>query len=245
MGPPVKPVPYHFWSVGIVVPAQNEEDTIEACIESIQASCRQAELREYRIAVVADSCTDLTARRARRVLGEAGELLECEVGSAGAARRAGVEAILKYFKSRAPSQIWLANTDADTTVPPDWISLQLKLADAGVSGVAGIVQLDPNGAAAAQEVYRRTYLTNRDGSHSHVHGANLSMRADAYIDAGGWSERPLAEDHCLWQRLKRRGWRVCSTVQSVVITSARLEGRASGGFADTLRATIEAASADA
>jgi cellulose synthase/poly-beta-1,6-N-acetylglucosamine synthase-like glycosyltransferase len=93
-------------------------------------------------------------------------------------------------------------------------------------------------------VYRRTYLTGVDGSHSHVHGANLSMRADAYLDAGGWSKLPLAEDHCLWQRLKRRGWRVASTAKSVVVTSARLEGRASGGFADTLRAMIEAANAD-
>ena len=110
---------------------------IEACIESILDSCRQAELREYRIAVVADCCTDLTTRRARRALGDAGELLVCEARSAGAARRAGVEAILQFFSKRAPSQIWLANTDADTTVPPDWLALQLKLADAGAAGIAG------------------------------------------------------------------------------------------------------------
>jgi cellulose synthase/poly-beta-1,6-N-acetylglucosamine synthase-like glycosyltransferase len=241
----MRPVHYAFWSVGIVVPAQNEEDMIEACIESILDSCRQAELREYRIAVVADCCTDLTARRARRALGDAGELLACEARSAGAARRAGVEAILQFFSKRASSQIWLANTDADTTVPPDWLALQLKLADAGVAGIAGIVQLGERATAAARELYLKTYVIGADGTHSHVHGANLSMRADAYLDAGGWSRRPLAEDHCLWQRLKRRGWRVSSTVKSVVVTSARLTGRAPGGFADTLRAHIEGASADA
>jgi hypothetical protein len=83
--------------------------------------------------------------------------------------------------------------------------VQLKLADAGVAGIAGIVQLGEHATDAARELYRKTYVTDADGTHSHVHGANLSMRADAYLDAGGWSRRPLAEDHCLWQRLKRRG----------------------------------------
>jgi glycosyltransferase involved in cell wall biosynthesis len=233
------------WSVGIVIPAQNEEDTIEACIESILDSCHCANLEDYRIVIVADSCTDLTTVRARRALADAGELLECEANSAGTARRLGVEAILRFFKKRAPSRIWLANTDADTTVPQDWLEAQLALADSGVTGIAGIVRLHENGPAAAHELYRKTYLTAADGTHSHVHGANLSMRADAYLDAGGWSHRPLAEDHCLWQRLRRRGWRLSSPVSSAVVTSARLNGRAPGGFADTLRANIEVVSVDA
>lgn len=242
---PMRAIPYPIWSVGVVVPAQNEDDTIEACLKSILASCREAAQQDCRVVVVADSCTDLTAERARRALDGVGEVVDCQARSAGAARRAGVEAILRYFKGRAPSKIWLANTDADTTVPVDWLSLQLKLADSGVSGIAGIVRLDERGEAAAQELYRKTYFTSADGSHPHVHGANFSLRADAYLDAGGWSHRPLAEDHCLWQRLKRRGWPVSSTSKSVVVTSARLKGRAPGGFADTLRAKIEGVRADA
>lgn len=241
----MKPSPYTFWSVGIVVPAQNEEETIERCVESILDSCRHANLKDFRIAVVADSCTDSTAIRARRALGEAGDLLECAVTSAGTARRLGVDAVLRYFEKRAHKQIWIANTDADTTVPLDWLAVQLELADSGATGIAGIVRLPENTAAAAHEAHRKTYLTAAGGTHAHVHGANLSVRADAYLDAGGWSDRALAEDHCLWQRLRRRGWRICSPVSSVVMTSARLEGRAPGGFADTLRANIEAIGADA
>src|ERR1700733_4006230 len=112
---------YPSWSVGIVIPAQNEEDTIEACIESILDSCRHAELEDYRIVIVADSCTDLTTVRARQALADAGEGLQCEVNSAGTARHLGVEAVLRFFKQRALSRIWLANTDADTTVPQDWL----------------------------------------------------------------------------------------------------------------------------
>jgi hypothetical protein len=68
----------------------------------------------------------------------------------------------------------------------------------------------------------------------------MALRADAYLDIGGWTDRTVAEDHCLWRRLHRRGWRVTSPASSVVITSARLKGRAGGGFADTLQARIAA-----
>jgi cellulose synthase/poly-beta-1,6-N-acetylglucosamine synthase-like glycosyltransferase len=229
---------YPFWSVGIVVPARDEEDTIEACIESILESCRHAKLRSFRLAVVADGCRDSTAARARRALGAAGELLECSAKSAGTARRLGVEAVLRFFRKLPPGQIWLANTDADTAVPPDWLAVQLKLADSGITGIAGIVRLAESGGAAVHEAFRKTYRLAADGTHAHVHGANLSVRADAYLDAGGWSHRAVAEDHCLWQRLSARGWRVCSPVSSVVVTSGRLRGRAPGGFADTLRANV-------
>jgi hypothetical protein len=86
---------------------------------------------------------------------------------------------------------------------------------------------------------RRPSTRSIDGSHTHVHGANLSVRADAYEDVGGWSDLALAEDHCLWGRLRRR-LRGSSPVSSVVTTSARLQGRATGGFADTLKARLEA-----
>jgi cellulose synthase/poly-beta-1,6-N-acetylglucosamine synthase-like glycosyltransferase len=233
------------WSVGIVVPAQNEQDSIEACVSSILASCRHAGLTEYFIAVVADSCSDETSTRASRALGASGTLIECNARSAGSARRIGVEAVLNFYTGRPSGRIWLANTDADTTVPLNWLTVQLQIADAGMAGVAGIVCLPPDGSTSARDLYLRTYLTAVDGTHSHVHGANLSMRADAYLDAGGWSQLALAEDHCLWTRLKGRGWPLSSTVDSVVTTSDRLQGRAVGGFADTLRLKLEAANVTA
>jgi cellulose synthase/poly-beta-1,6-N-acetylglucosamine synthase-like glycosyltransferase len=231
------------WSVGVVIPAQNEETTIQSCVNSVLKSLARAGVDHW-VVVVADLCVDRTVERARRALGSAGEVIEVPVRSAGAARRAGVARVLEHWGSRDPSHIWLANTDADTHVSDDWIAVQLRLADDGVTAVAGIVHLDAGGCTAAHEIYRDTYLTSADGTHSHVHGANLSVRADAYEDVGGWSNLALAEDHCLWARLRRKGWRVSSPVSSVVTTSARLEGRAKGGFADTLQALAEALYAD-
>lgn len=228
------------WCVGVVIPARNEESTIETCIKSVLRALSKAGVGKHWIVVVADHCTDRTVERARRALQCAGEVLEVSVHSAGAARRAGAARVLQHWDTLDPAEIWLANTDADSYVRDDWVTVQLALADEGVTAVAGIVRLDAAGSAATHEVFQRTYLTDAQGTHTHVHGANLSVRADAYEDVGGWTDLALAEDHCLWGRLRRRGWRVSSPVSSVVITSSRLQGRATGGFADTLKACIDA-----
>jgi cellulose synthase/poly-beta-1,6-N-acetylglucosamine synthase-like glycosyltransferase len=241
MDPPVKPV----WYVGIVVPARNEEDTIVECIDSIRRASEAARGAFHCWTVVAaDHCLDRTAARARQTLGTQGEVIECDVRSAGAARRAGCEAALAHFRTVAHDRLWLANTDADTCVPIDWLTVQLAAADQGAAAVAGIVRLDEYAVheTQAREAFRATYLTQLD-THTHVHGANLGFRADAYLAAGGWSRMALAEDHCLWRRLRQNGWRVISPTNSVVTTSGRLEGRAAGGFADTLNRLLDAPAA--
>jgi hypothetical protein len=162
------------------------------------------------------------------------------MGSAGAARRLGVAATLQHFAGVVRERLWLANTDADSMVTPDWLKIHLQYADRGIAGVAGIVHLDPKSDDVAREVHRATYLTHADGTHDHVHGANMAVRADAYLDVGGWTGAALGEDHCLWGRLQRCGWPVSSPVHSVVITSSRRHGRAQGGFATTLQRKIEA-----
>lgn len=225
------------WSVGVVVPAQNEQSTIERCIKSVMRSCDASpRCGDVWIVIVADRCTDRTIELARRELGARGEVIECSAGSPGTARRIGAAAVMQHFRAEHPSSIWLANTDADTRVPSDWIATHLQHADANDTAVAGIVALDAEDLRADVEaLYKSMYVLGPDGTHTHVHGANLGVRADAYLDVGGWSDLSVSEDHCLWQRLMRRGWRLKSPASSVVHTSARLRGRAIGGFADTLR----------
>jgi cellulose synthase/poly-beta-1,6-N-acetylglucosamine synthase-like glycosyltransferase len=231
------------WRVGVVVPAQNEADTIQRCIRSIRSAHDSLiGSDQLWIVVVADTCSDSTAALARSALGGWGEVVECEVRSAGAARQLGVAAVLRHFNNVPSSTIWLANTDADSHVPADWLQRHLQFAQDGDIAVAGIVELEINSSEAqrAEEALRPIYQFADDGSHSHVHGANLGVRADAYLAVGGWSHLPLAEDHCLWNRLKAGGWRLRSSMLSCVTTSARLQGRAVGGFADTLRGRMQA-----
>jgi cellulose synthase/poly-beta-1,6-N-acetylglucosamine synthase-like glycosyltransferase len=229
------------WLIAAIVPAHDEEATIESCIDSIRVAAHAAQcLERMWMVVVADDCSDQTALRARRALGSNGEVVVCRVRSAGMARRLGAEAALRHFTQVDPRSVWLVNTDADTRVAADWITVNLALAAQGVVGIAGIVTLDLHAAQDVRDYHLRHYPLGADGTHSHVHGANIAVRADAYLDIGGWSALRLAEDHCLWNRLKIRGWKLSSTVNSIVVTSSRLRGRAHGGFADTLRLGMEA-----
>jgi cellulose synthase/poly-beta-1,6-N-acetylglucosamine synthase-like glycosyltransferase len=231
------------WSVGVVIPAQNEQSTIVGCIDSILESHRHCEYGENLwIVVVADACTDRSADLARSALGDFGQVIECNVRSPGTARRLGAEAVLHRHAQHPHDRLWLANTDADTLVPVDWLSRHLDFARDGEAGVAGIVELEQFSMDSLKvgSMFREAYKVESDGSHAHVHGANFGVRADAYLDVGGWSHVTVAEDHCLWRRLKSAGWRLRSSASSVVITSARLQGRACGGFADTLRAQLGA-----
>lgn len=227
--------------MGVVVPACNEEAMIEACIDSILAALEGcANVESSWISIVADSCTDRTAERARARLIGRGEVIECTASSPGVARGLGVDRVLMRFGGRAPADIWIANTDADSQPDADWITRQLALAEQHYCGVAGIVRLQSTGLEQPEVIHALDdYVLHPDGTHPHVHGANLGIRADAYLDAGGWSTLALAEDHCLWSRVRARGWCVVSSIASVVSTSGRLQGRAAGGFADTLRRKVE------
>ena len=69
-----------------------------------------------------------------------------------------------------------------------------------------------------------------DGSHHHVHGANLGFRGDVYLASGGWNALATAEDHDLWNRVRECG-RTLTTSTTCVTTSHRIVGRAPHGFA--------------
>lgn len=235
-------VPASVSCVGVVIPARNEENSVRECLLSVIQALQVCETQaDCWIVLVADACSDRTARVGRETLGLRGEAICSTAAAAGAARRLGANAVLKRFCGVPASRVWIANTDADTRVPSDWISCQLTYAATGATAVAGVVSVDSimhQGTNRAREMMA-DYKVLPDGTHAHVHGANLGMRADAYLDAGGWPELALAEDHCLWHRIKARGWPVIAASASCVLTSGRLVGRAAGGFADTLRAKAD------
>lgn len=211
-------------SVGVVVPAHDERELLPACLASIRAAMAHPRLEGVTVHVltVLDACTDGSLLVVE-------EALQVDVRNVGLARAAGCERLL----SRGVS--WLATTDADSTVPPDWLAVQLQLADGGADAVAGTVRVDcwDTQPALVRTAFEATYGTPGDG-HPHVHGANLGVSAGAYAAVGGFRPLALAEDQALVDALVAGGHRVVATGAIPVRTSARSTSRTLGGFADHL-----------
>ena len=234
----MRPTPWH---VAVLIPARNEEALLPRCLHSVQRARRAvAHQVTTDLVVVVDSSTDRTEQIAAEMVSTHGLVTCTKVGVVGAARAlAASSAIARY--GGPLEHCWLANTDADCVVPEDWLSLQLSLAQRGHAAIAGIIDVDnyEEHRPTVQQMFRRTYLLHSDGTHPHVHGANLGVRADAYLRAGGWTPKATAEDHDLWQRLQRAGERRLSDVRLKVLTSGRRVGRAPHGFAAALAAHNE------
>ena len=224
------------WQVGVVTPAHNEAAHIAKSVTSVRlAAARLPDSVKVRIVVVADSCTDATRPVARGALRGAGTVITTHARSVGVSRAVGAAHLLRHISQR-PRRLWIANTDADSLVPPTWLVDQLAAADNGIAAVAGLIEVDSfdDLVPGAGPVFRHRYTAQIGVDHPHVHGANLGVRADAYIDIGGWAPVTTAEDHDLWNRLRTAGWPVQADPSLVVVTSGRLTGRAPAGFADGL-----------
>lgn len=216
--------------VVVVVPAHDEAQHIGRCLESLIAAAESVTV-PVRILVVCDDCQDETMEICARF---SVDTLAIAARSVGVARRFGVEKALVGLTD-LPS-VWIANTDADSVVPRSWLVDQLRLADLGANAVAGIVSLGPTLENDLSRAFASTYRKNMgaNGIHNHVHGANLGVRASAYLDAGGFAMVPNHEDRVLLRALVRQGHRVMSPNWLVVETSGRLIGRCTSGFASAL-----------
>lgn len=199
------------------------------------------------LSVVADGTVGQAGRDAESRIQDVPRLLAPRRGAAraraagsgvGALRDLGMRHVLERLDSHPRGGTWLLSTDADTTVPVDWVAAHLRLAAAGVHGVAGLADLAGAEHLAADALLR--YRAIVDGglhgdTHQHVYGANLGVRADAYLGVGGFPRNGVGEDHGLWRRLHGAGYALAQPVGIRVRTSARLRGRADDGLADLLR----------
>lgn len=212
----------------VVVPAHDEEERIGAAVASVLRSAEHLALTHpsvlVRLIVVADGCTDATVERARAA---GAEVLELAHRGVGAARAAGIAHALGTVAS-ADDLVWVANTDADTVVPEEWLLEHVEHARQH-DALVGTVRPDP--ADLSPEMYRRWRVTReREESIGSIHGANLGVRASAYLAAGGFGADPLHEDVRLVERLHAAGARVGATDRGEVTTSGRRRNRVEGGY---------------
>ena len=223
----------------VVVPARNEESRLPRCLAAL-ADAVQTVQDEFgtdapsiSVVVVLDRCTDGSADVVARW--PQFRALESAAGSVGSARREGVAHLLS---ADTDARTWVATTDADSAVPRRWLAVQLALAEAGTELVLGTVLPDEELPVPERARWHDSH-TLVDG-HPHVHGANLGVRADRYLQANGFSDVDSDEDVLLVAVLRSLGARECRTALIPVLTSGRLDGRVPGGFGGYLAGQVAA-----
>jgi 1,2-diacylglycerol 3-beta-glucosyltransferase len=194
--------------VVVVVPAHDEESLIEETVRGLLSADYNPALR--RVVVIADNCSDATARRAH----DAG----AEVWERTDAKRTGKGAALGWALERLRADRgWelLVIVDADTRVDTAFLEALNDRIDAGAEVVQGeyrvanpdasIVSRLAEVSFAVQSVLRQRGRAAL-GAAAKLQGNGMAF-SRAAIEGHGWRSDALTEDIDAWLSLVRRGIR--------------------------------------
>ena len=243
----------------VALPARNERDRIAACLASLT---RQHGIPSgsYGILLFLNNCSDGT----EHIVSQWVINSPCPVrvvhqdyvgATAGWARRSAMEAAAGWLAEEGADDGVILTTDADSRVGPTWIADNLACIAAGADAVAGRIALDPDEAALLPpalhargrlESEYEALLTeigarldpepwNPWPCHWTTSGATIAVRRTVYNRVGGMPALAVGEDRAFIAAVRRYDAFVRHAPHIEVITSGRLEGRAPGGAADTMK----------
>jgi len=245
------------WAAAVVIPARNEGRRIGACLNAL-ADAIAFSGHTVGVIICVNDTTDDTAKQSAALLRTRGVpnlVLDLHflpgTGGVGRVRDLG----MKLSQRLAHPPPILMTTDADSRVCPGWVAANIAEL-AGVDVVFGSIVADPEELAglhprvARNAVIETQYtraavrlaslldpLTHDPApEHRSTSGASIALSADAFARLGGVPWLPLSEDRALAGRAEALDLRIRHASAPQVVTSCRLNGRAAGGMASTLRA---------
>jgi glycosyltransferase involved in cell wall biosynthesis len=244
--------------VVVAVPVKDEAERIADCLRAL---AWQQNSRTHEILLLLNNCTDGSAAVVRDLapgLPVPVHVVECglspEMSNAGRARCLAMQ----HAAERAGAGGVLLTTDADGRVAPDWIAANLAAIQSGADAVAGRAEIDPVEARAipahlhaddalecayADRLDEIDWLVDPDPAdpwprHNEDSGASIAVTCAAYRRAGGVPALALGEDRAFIDRLRRVDAAIRHAPEVRVVVSGRIDGRARGGMADTMRRRI-------
>jgi len=182
----------------LAICARNAQDIIGDCLESIQAQTIAPE----EVIVAVDELADPTAEVAR------------EFGARVIASNATGLYEARNAVLNACTTDYLAFTDADCVLVPEWVERAKAVLDAQPDVAAGTGRHPPVGVANfASWLHHMWFLveTRRTGDTDGVIGGNSYFRTAALRDIGGWLNLPrhsAAEDVYISMALRNAGHRI-------------------------------------
>lgn len=243
----------------VAIPVRDERDRIAACVDALADQVSPS--TGFRVLFVANDCTDGSNRWLLRQMHRwpfAATVWDVKLPSSSqSAGRARWLANHAAVAAATPDGL-LFTTDADSCVPPRWISDHSSLLREGWDAVAGMVDIRPDdrsgitGSLAHRNEMEARYAVLLDEiestidpvphdpwpRHFSASGANTAVRIQAVRRLPDFPVLPCGEDKALVRALEAHDLRVRHDTRTRVHTSGRLFGRAAGGMADTLRHRI-------
>jgi GT2 family glycosyltransferase len=240
----------------VAIPVKNEEARIGRCIDML--SRQSAPFDE--ILLLLNNCTDGTLRICQDYARRIGKvrIIECTLSgglaSAGEARRL----VFQYAALCAGDGVILT-TDADAVPGENWVEANLHEIERGADMVCGMARLEAADIAClpkalqADEKREARLMAIQDEiaaildpdpidpwpRHQHHSGASLAVRAASLRKAGGAPHVATGEDRALVERLMLVDAKIRHAPQITVQVSGRLDGRAHGGMAATLKRRLQ------
>ena len=204
---------------------------------------------ETHVCILLDGCTDASDALAAsfRVRSVHRVWIEQGARSCANAGRARHQAMMMGSRALGGGEGLLLTTDADSMPAAGWLTAMATGLDRADVVLGKVVRAGdrPNPLQDRVEFYYEKLVALRRRLdplpweaarvHHHASGANMGFRAGAYRALGGFASVVSGEDALLADDAARAGMRVRRDAGSVVVTSDRREGRATGGMAIALQ----------
>ncbi len=239
----------------VAIPVKNEADLIGRCLAALARQTIPAD----DIVLVLNDCTDETAAviRAAPPMASRVHVIECSLlpsfAGAGEARRIAMD----HAAAMAGNGV-LLTTDADGQVGRDWIEANLTAIALGADAVCGQAVVhciealmipqhlhDDNVIEVAYGTLLDEIAANLDPDpadpwprHIEESGASIAVTAQAFAKAGGIPKVLSGEDRAFIHSLRLIDARLRHAPGIDVTVSGRVEGRAEGGMAETIKRRI-------
>jgi glycosyltransferase involved in cell wall biosynthesis len=191
--------------ISIIVPVYNDKEHITWCLDSIYA-CNYKD--QFEVIIVDDGSSD--------GLEEAVALFPCRFlrteknSGPGMARNLGA--------GLAKGEI-LAFVDSDCIVPKDWLAvIDNNFMDDRMQVIAGRFSknLNPEFIARFRYYEASFYMLNEKTSVNTFTASSFACRKDLFLKAGGFGNRPAAEEITLGHRLYKMGHNISCVPEFVV-----------------------------